>query len=148
MTVMTFQEAAEWFEKVAAEVEAAKSEMAFEAATIIEKEAKAELGVYQAAIGKYPAWAPLSEYTKEQRVRMGFPADEPLLVTGKLRDSIHVVPHEDGSASVGTDLEYAPYLENGTDRIPPRPFLGRAAFVKEDEILEMQSDILRRILGG
>ena len=42
--------------------------------------------------------------------------------TGQLRDSIGHAAEED-SACVGTDVEYAPFVELGTSRTPAQPFL-------------------------
>jgi phage gpG-like protein len=92
----------------------------------IEATAKEEIGTYQSAIGAFPAWAPLTESTKDDRVRQGFSEDEPLLRTGDLRDSIshEVRGHE---AAIGSTSDIAVYQELGTGRIPPRPFLGPAS---------------------
>lgn len=49
--------------------------------------------------------------------------------TGNLRRSItHEVRDVSGGAEaiVGTDVEYAPYVEQGTSRMAPRAFLGPA----------------------
>lgn len=46
--------------------------------------------------------------------------------TGTLQNSItHVT--DDDSVYIGTDLEYAPYVELGTIRMSPRPYLRPAA---------------------
>lgn len=42
--------------------------------------------------------------------------------TGKLRDSIHV-ESEGNTRRIGTDVDYAVYLETGTSTSPPKPFL-------------------------
>lgn len=50
----------------------------------------------------------------------------PMVRTGRLRDSITMQMAEDGAGlylDVGTNVEYAPYLEFGTSRMPPYPFL-------------------------
>ena len=44
--------------------------------------------------------------------------------TGRLRSSIRATIGGDGlSAVVGTDVEYAPFVEHGTNRMQARPFL-------------------------
>jgi len=91
----------------------------------IEETAKEEIGVYQPAYGPFDAWAPLAESTKADRVRRGYAEDDPLLRTGKLRDSIEseVVGL---AAIIGTKSEIGLWQEGGTSHIPPRPFIGPA----------------------
>lgn len=53
------------------------------------------------------------------------------VLTGNLRRSIHMEPSPDRkSLLIGTDVEYAPYQEFGTSRMPAHPFL-RPAFAEE-----------------
>lgn len=101
----------------------------------IEETAKEEIGVYQPAFGPFEAWAPLAESTKADRVRLGYSEDEPLLRSGELRDSIQseVVGL---AAIIGTKSEIGLWQEVGTDRIPPRPFIGPAYVRKIDPLLE------------
>lgn len=48
--------------------------------------------------------------------------------TGRLRNSItHAVESAEDSVYVGTDVEYAPYVELGTRRTAAQPFLRPAA---------------------
>jgi HK97 gp10 family phage protein len=48
--------------------------------------------------------------------------------TGRLRNSItHVVEGSEDAVYVGTDVEYAPYVELGTRRTAAQPFLRPAA---------------------
>lgn len=48
--------------------------------------------------------------------------------TGRLRNSItHIIRTDDDSAFIGTNVEYATYVENGTSRVKARPFLKPAA---------------------
>ncbi len=56
------------------------------------------------------------------------PGEAPAIDTNALRDSIQV-EMEPGSltATVGTNVEYAPYLEFGTSKMAPRPFMTPAA---------------------
>jgi HK97 gp10 family phage protein len=106
------------------------------AAKIVQKEAKEEIGHYQEEAGPFVHWAELAESTKEDRVRQGFAEDEPLLRTGEMRDSIEyrVVERE---AVVGSDSPIAEYQELGTTHIPPRSFLGGAAFRKAEEVAKI-----------
>jgi hypothetical protein len=111
------------------------------AAVVIEKEAKRVIGTYD-----YD-WPPLAESTKEQRERAGFPADEPLLRTGEMRESIeHTVQgHE---AYVGSNNDKAVYQELGTSKIPPRSFLGDAAAHKGHEVAEAVGRTIHHHLIG
>ncbi len=116
-----------------------------EGADAVVHNAQNRLGVYQ------EGWASLSDTTGLERDRLGFPADEPLLRTGALRDSITATEERtaDGVVSViGVPLDspagaYARAQELGTEGIsahpiPPRPFLVPA-------IEEEQVGVLRRV---
>lgn len=106
-----------------------------EGAKLIQKDAKNRIGEYQDYAGPFNSWAELADMTKADRVAQGFPANEPLLRTGEMRDSIGV-SCEGNKAVVGSASDIAMYQELGTDSngrsdnggIPPRPFLGPAAF--------------------
>ncbi|MDU3302770.1 MAG: hypothetical protein E7E83_15250 [Enterobacter ludwigii] len=105
-------------------------------AKTIEEEAKEEIGVYQPAVGPFDAWDPLAESTKADRVRQGYSEDDPLLRSGELRDSIsHRVMGL--AAVVGSTDDKAVWQEFGTDRIPPRPFIGPAYVKSFRKITEM-----------
>lgn len=118
-------------------------------AVVVEKAAKAELGTYQQAAGPFPAWAPLAEATQAERARLGFTPDDPLLRDGTLiRDSIkhEVAGHE---AVIGSTEEVAAYQEFGTNRIPPRPFMGPAIFHSKKKIEKiMGRGLVTAIVGG
>lgn len=108
-------------------------------AELIEKTAKDEIGTYQPEVGPFPAWAPLADATVADRVANGYSPDEPLLRTGDLRDSIkHEV--QGLEAVVGSQSDIAAYQEFGTRTIPPRPFIGPAAFRNGESI--------KRIVGA
>lgn len=55
------------------------------------------------------------------------PGNPPAVDTGRLRASIAWQRISKYRRVVGTNVIYAPYLELGTDRIKPRPFLRPAA---------------------
>lgn len=50
------------------------------------------------------------------------PGDPPAVDTGRLRQSITALKITPGHWRVGTNVEYAIYLEFGTRRVAPRPF--------------------------
>lgn len=103
------------------------------ACVILESETKKEFGVYQQEAGVFDEWAELAASTKRQRLALGYTENEPLLRSGKLRDSItHEV--EGLEAAVGSDMLIAVWQELGTWIIPPRPFLGPAAYRNQEQI--------------
>lgn len=101
----------------------------------IEETAKEELGVYQPAVGPFDAWSPLEEATKTARMRSGYSADEPLLRSGELRSTIES-EIAGLAAIIGTKSEIGLWQEVGTDRVPPRPFIGPAYVRKIDPLME------------
>lgn len=88
------------------------------------------------AIGTYKfGWPQLAPSTQADRVREGWPANEPLLRTGELQDSItYNMDHDGREAFVGSDNEKAVWQEFGTAKIPPRSFLGGALYANEEKI--------------
>lgn len=138
---------AEHIGRLIAEAAIEEHEILEHAAKVIEKEAKAEIGNYQNQAGPFSAWAELADSTKRDRVNKGYSDDEPLLRDGDLRDSIEhtVTDHE---AHIGSDSPIAEYQELGTDRIPPRSFLGGAAFRKAPEIAEFAGTEMTAFLSG
>ena len=99
----------------------------------VENTAKDKIGHYQLESGPFPAWAELADSTKADRMNKGYDPDEPLLREGTLRDSIvHEV--EGLEAIIGSKSDIAVYQEFGTARIPPRPFIGPAAFENRHKI--------------
>jgi HK97 gp10 family phage protein len=119
MTLSSFADLAARLATADADMKLAEEAILEKACQLIEDDAKAAIGTY-----KY-SWPQLAEATQEQRVALGYSANEPLLRTGDLRDSIgHVVSGNEGF--VGTNDPVAPFHEFGTSKIPPRPFLGPA----------------------
>jgi HK97 gp10 family phage protein len=81
----------------------------------------------RAMIGTEPtAWPALAASTIAEKRRLGFTGfiskTDPLLRTGELRDSIGATVDPDG-ITLGSSSPIATFQENGTDTIPPRPFL-------------------------
>ena len=58
----------------------------------------------------------------EARAKSIVPVD-----TGNLKNSIQTEMESDLTAVVGTNVEYAPYVEYGTYKMAARPYLGPAA---------------------
>jgi phage gpG-like protein len=84
------------------------------------------------------AWAPLKESTLERRRRKGIEHEEILKQTESLLESLtpdqnnavdavriagQVFEYAVGSITVGTDIPYADYHQNGTAYMPPRPIV-------------------------
>jgi len=63
--------------------------------------------------------------------------------TGNLKNSIQTTMEDDLTAVVGTHVEYAPYVEFGTYKMSPRPYLGPAA---EAVRPSLEAD-MKRLLG-
>jgi hypothetical protein len=119
-------------------------EMALEAgAQMIEDEAKHVIGTYEFD------WPQLAPATQADREAKGYPANEPLLRTGELRDSIEhmiIIPGE--LAEIGSNSDIAVYQELGTSTIPPRPFLLSSAFYKEKEVRRLIRDVVGAAVAG
>lgn len=113
-----------------------------QAAKLVEKEAKKEIGHLQPEVGPFQKWEELAESTKEDKERKGYVFNDeynPLLRTGELHDSIsHEVKGYE--AAIGSTSEIMPYHEFGTVKMPARPVLGPAAFKNKEKI--------RAILGA
>lgn len=117
------------------------------AGRIVQKDAQDRIGEYQEAVGGFPAWKQLAESTEAEKARLGYPADAPLLRTGDMRDSIET-EHNALEAIIGSKDPVAKYQELGTNRIPPRPFLGPAAFAKKHEIHAVIGSAVASAIGG
>ena len=133
------------------------------AGEVVQAEAVNSLGHYQEAAGPFPAWAPLSDRTHEQRAEAGLPIDEPLRATWELRNHIELTA-ESRSASVGVPSVIVgdgskanPYrdigmvatiMELGNERVPARPFLGRAAFVRGQAAVKAAGAIVGAHMAG
>jgi HK97 gp10 family phage protein len=100
---------------------------------LIEKTAKNKIGHYQSESGPFQDWAELADATKEDRVRKGYSENEPLLREGDLRDSIQSEVRA-LTGVVGSKSPIAAYQEYGTAKIPPRAFIGPAAFENKKKI--------------
>lgn len=78
--------------------------------------------------------------TAENYAKKACPVD-----TGRLRSSItHLVDAGENAVFIGTNVEYAPYVELGTVNMGPRPFLVPAA----SEHSGTYRAILKARLGG
>jgi len=64
--------------------------------------------------------------------------------TGRLRNSITHQQLDDNTEVIGTNVEYAPYVELGTRKMSAKPFLRPAAEGHRAEYIE----IIKAVLGG
>jgi HK97 gp10 family phage protein len=106
------------------------------AAEVVEAEAKSEFGVYQGQVGQFAKWDELAESTKTDRVLQGYTENDPLLRSGKLRDSISNKVYG-LTAVIGSTDDVMVYQELGTPTIPPRAVLGPALLRKDKKVLEI-----------
>ncbi|WP_027921493.1 hypothetical protein [Pseudomonas sp. URMO17WK12:I12] len=104
----------------------------------VETTAKDEIGHYQLGIGPFPAWADLADSTEEQKAKMGYPSDAPLLASGAMQNSITHTTHVLETVIGSTD-EKMVYHEFGTPKMPARPVMGPAVLRNKEYI--------RRVLG-
>jgi HK97 gp10 family phage protein len=109
----------------------------------IEDEAKSYIGHYD-----HPGnWPQLAESTQQQRISLGFAANEPLLRTGDLRDSIqHTV--SGGVGYVFSNSPIARYQELGTEHIPPRPFLSTASIAVSGKLVDIAGQTAVSLLAS
>ena len=76
---------------------------------------------------------------------VGYITENYIVDTGRLRNSItHAVEPGGKAVAVGTNVEYAPYVHNGTTRTKPRPFLVEPVTRNVSEY----RDVLKEELGG
>ena len=70
--------------------------------------------------------------------------------TGNLRSSITHQLMSDEEARVGTNVEYAPYVEYGTHKMDAQPYLRPALDNNEARIRELIFDVIRKAVdrGG
>ena len=77
-------------------------------------------------------WAPWAPSTAKARKRKGNAGQGLLWDTGRLLRSIKAqVIGSHNTVQIGTDVKYAGWLNNGTEKMPARPFLGVSARAKK-----------------
>jgi len=147
MTTMTLAGFITHLTAVQALVSASSRSALEQAAKVVEREAKAEVGKYQAQAGPFVGWAELAQSTKDDRVRKGFSENEPGLRTGQMRDSIgHAVGRNE--AVVGSNDDKMVWFELGTPKQPPRSVLGIAAVHKGPEVARiLGAGVVKNLVG-
>lgn len=118
------------------------------AARSIESQAKSEIGTYQRDdMGPFAPWEELKQATQQERERLGFTPNDPLLRTGDLRDSLSHETHG-LEAVVGSTSQVMVWQELGTETIPPRSVLGLAAQRREREVVKLiGAAVVSELLG-
>jgi hypothetical protein len=111
-------------------------------ARMIQKEAKRVLGTYEYN------WQQLAQRTQDDRVQLGFPANEPGLRTGEMRDSIEYTIISSEEADIGSNEDKMLYFEIGTVTQPARPTLTTAAIKKGQDVADIAGLIVGAALAG
>jgi hypothetical protein len=119
-------------------------EMEHENHRILERCGKLVTHEVYRVIGTYEyGWPQLAETTQDERASQGFEPNDPLLRTGRMRDTIwYKVGHDE--VQIGSDDKILAWQELGTSRIPPRPVLEGALKQKTPEVLKV---IGRAVVG-
>ncbi len=138
---------AEHLEKTAVAVPVAQHKALGTALVILEKDMREQVGHYQAQHGPHPAWAPLADSTEDEKARLGYPADAPLLREGDLQDSFRHEQNGDEGIVGSTDPKMV-YHEFGTNRMPPRPVVGPALFKNRKEIERLVGEATFEVVSG
>lgn len=103
----------------------------------------------QAAIGTYDYnWPQLADSTQRDRERLGFSANDPLLRSGELKESIQHRVIDHAHAAVGSDDDKAVWNELGTDKAPPRSFLGETGARHGKEAAHLIGEAVHAHLAG
>jgi phage gpG-like protein len=116
------------------------------AAETVRDEARALVGTED------PSWAPLADATVAEKSRLGYvgqiTATDPLLRTGRLRDSIEIRAVSPDRAVIASDDPILAFQEFGTARIPPRPVIGTALFRTKAAVEHLIGEAAARLLRG
>jgi HK97 gp10 family phage protein len=124
-----------------AEIQHGREKAVEDACKLIEQTAKDAMGTYTFG------WPPLAASTVERKAT----GDSPLLETGELQNSIeHRVEHSGNRSDgfIGTDDDKAEWMEVGTSKIPPRPFMGGALEHVANDLPEIFGRTVVKALKG
>ncbi|HQT62543.1 hypothetical protein [Acidiphilium sp.] len=157
MKMLSILEAVGEFERLALGFAAAQHEALDDAAKIVQGRAKQIIGHYQTETGPFDQWSPLAASTVQEKERLGYaPPDNPLKRTGEMQASIERSADAE-RAYVGSDEDKALWQEMGTHgpgvgpsgyHVPPRSFLGAAAFQLEDKVAEIVTEAAVAQIAG
>ena len=118
----------------------------------LKKKIKDRFGNYmREEAGQFEQWKELAASTKSDRVSKGYTPNDPLLRSGKIRDSVesevksYIGKHV---AVVASKDQIMVWQELGTSRIPPRSVFGAEAYLNKDKIAEFVAlSTINRISG-
>jgi hypothetical protein len=109
--------------------------------------ARGKLGEYRGEAAPFHSWQSLADSTIDNRVKLGYAADEPGLREGDMRRSIRTNVTSSGdtaTAHVGSDMDTAKFFEEGTINQPPRSFLGSSAVEGTTDALKRVTDAVEK----
>lgn len=132
----SFTEAGAFFVRAAVIHETVKKTAMRRAGTKVLAHARSKFGKYQPAVGEWPAWMFLTDYTMTERLHLGFKPDEPLKRTSSLKNSVLLSIDHDRIV-IGSNDPRMIWHEMGTATIPPRPVLGPALYEKRHEVAKI-----------
>jgi hypothetical protein len=146
MKVKDFAELGLIFDTVALRLPRAMKTTAKDIGEGIERRARGKLGEFQ------DGWPrPLAPETQRRRKKDGYPPNEPLLVEGVMRASIHNTVRARAhqvDAFVGSDAPQARRQELGYGPTPARAYLSPAAVESADDNLKKVEIMLESIFTG
>ena len=111
---------------------------------IVQEKAKDLIGHYS----DFPEWPQLAESTQEERARLGWTPNDPLLRSGELRESITHETIHDNMEVIGSTSEIMVCQEFGTKTIPPRPVLGPASILTGEEVSKIARKAVYEAIAG
>lgn len=119
-----------------------------EGAKDLQQAARDEIGTYQAEdMGGAEPWAELAGSTKEDRVRHGFPENEPGRRSGEMADS-YSAEADKMKITLGSTSDKAKWFEEGTPTQPPRSVIIPALFRNDEQITRRIAHRITRALVG
>ena len=149
--------AIEHFQALSGTTERATAVGVRDASEMLVHEVKEQIGLYLVgSTGPFPPTAELSDVTKDDRVRLGFTANDPGFRSGEMQESYGARVGAPGlvvRASVGSDDPRALWFEMGTERggnvwQPARSELGIAAFRHGHRAAEIVGGLVARAVAG
>jgi hypothetical protein len=155
-TLGSFGELADLLEGRIAAARVAMPLALLEGAELVKDDAQHRIGEYQSEAGDLPAWAPLTDATKADRLAKGFTEDDPLLRTGDLRKAIETRPAPEGvlvgvfdpeMETIAAAMEYGYFNVRAQKLIAPRSFIRAAAFMLAEAVGKLIGRRFGEVMG-